>query len=122
MGNTTSEYMNPATTMHKKQEIEKEKQQIERIVSQEGYRDAGLLTQHLHKVNPLTKFTVAEHTGYISPPTRGQIFDVRGLPKSAVDQPISEVPGFLQPTDRAESYLDTREIAHLQGPRQIEFV
>lgn len=137
MGNTSSEYLNegektPATTAEAKAiDTQVESEQAKRAIAseqrtkidglyRESYkRDAGMLTAHLPRVNPLTKFTVAQHTGMISPPTRGQLKDPRGLPAMNT---ITETPAFLQQADRSEAYLDTRELAALRRPRNISFV
>lgn len=111
-----------ASEESKNAKLDIETTKTKNLIQQEAYRDAGMLTQHLPSVNPRTKFTVAQYTGIISPVTRGQTHDVRGLPKSIINNPIKEVPGFLQQADRSEAYLDQREIAMLQGKRQIEFV
>lgn len=123
MGNTSSynEYME-AEKQQQNAQIAAKKQQEISLIKQEAKRDAGMLTQHLPTVNPRTNFTVRQYTGFISPPTKGQMYDVRGLPKSILNRPITEVPGFLQQADRSEAYLDQREISSLQGKRQIEFV
>ena len=127
MGNSQSEYMNDNEELEQQkqaatQQKSNAEQKIAQMAQQEGFRDVSVLTSHLPRVNPLVNFTVAQHTGYVSPPTRGQTKDPRGLPKSVEQNPITEVPGFLQPSGRAESYLDERDIASLQGPRQISFV
>ena len=103
----------------KREVVSEQRQRIDSLMRDSQRRDAGMLTAHLPKVNPLTRFTVAEHTGLISPPTRGQSKDPRGLPNIA---PITETPAFLQPADRNAQYLDTRSISNLRKARQISFV
>jgi len=105
----------------KREAMGHQRQQIDALQREARQRDAGLLTAHLPKVNPLTKFTVAERTGIISPPTRGMVYDPRGLPRSVIENRISQTPAFLQQSDRSESYLDNNVISQMRNPRQVQF-